>query len=306
MYCRSDRERSLKILVTGSTGLIGSNLHKRLVDDGCDVIGVSTKDGDLTDAKFCNDITKDVDVVFHCAANTSGADVIENSPLSHITPNVVMNALLMEACHGNGVKKFIFMSSSVVYSYTGNIPNNEEEFTYGDIYEKYESVGWMKRYTEKLCETYSKFGMECVVVRPSNIYGPGDKFDERSHVLPATIMKVVDKQNPLVVWGNGEDVRDFIYIEDFVDACVTIMEKVDKYSIWNVGSGIGTRVIEIVKLCMKIEKSWSDITYNRWAPTMIPIRLLDVNKIKTELGWEAKISISEGLRKTIDWYKNVK
>ena len=93
MYCRSDRERSLKILVTGSTGLIGSNLHKRLVDDGCDVIGVSTKDGDLTDAKFCNDITKDVDVVFHCAANTSGADVIENSPLSHITPNVVMNAL---------------------------------------------------------------------------------------------------------------------------------------------------------------------------------------------------------------------
>ena len=296
----------MRILVTGSTGLIGSNLHKRLVDDGCDVIGVSTKDGDLTDAKFCNDITKDVDVVFHCAAVTSGAKVMDDSPLSHITPNIVMNALLMEACHNNGVKKFIFMSSSVVYSYTGNIPNNEEEFTYGDIYEKYESVGWMKRYTEKLCETYSKFGMECVVVRPSNIYGPGDKFDERSHVLPATIMKVVDRENPIVVWGNGEDVRDFIYIEDFVDACVTIMEKVDKYSIWNVGSGIGTRVIEIVKLCMKIEMSWSDITYNRWAPTMIPIRLLDVNKIKTELGWEAKISISEGLRKTIDWYKNVK
>jgi GDP-L-fucose synthase len=306
VYCRSDRGYSLRILVTGSTGLIGSNLHKRLVDDGCDVIGVSTKDGDLTDAKFCNDITKDVDVVFHCAAVTSGAKVMDDSPLSHITPNIVMNALLMEACHNNGVKKFIFMSSSVVYPYTGNIPNNEEEFTYGDIYEKYESVGWMKRYTEKLCETYSKFGMECIVVRPSNIYGPGDKFDERSHVLPATIMKVVDKQNPLVVWGNGEDVRDFIYIEDFVDACITIMKKVDKYSIWNVGNGVATSVIEIVKLCQEIEMSWSDITYNRWAPTMIPIRLLDVNKMKTELGWEAKTNISEGLRKTIDWYKNVK
>ena len=229
---------------------------------------------------------------------------MEDSPLSHITPNIVMNANLMEACRRNGVKKFIFMSSSVVYPYTGNIPNNEEEFTYGDIYEKYESVGWMKRYTEKLCETYSNFGMECIVVRPSNIYGPCDKFDDRSHVLPATIMKIVNRDNPLVVWGNGEDVRDFIYVEDFVDACITILEKVDKYSIWNVGSGVGTSVIEIVKLCQEIEMSWTDITYNRWAPTMIPIRLLDVNKIKTELDWEAKISISDGLRKTIDWYKN--
>ena len=117
---------------------------------------------------------------------------------------------------------------------------------------------------------------------------------------------VVDRENPIVVWGNGEDVRDFIYIEDFVDACITIMKKVDKYSIWNVGNGVATSVIEIVKLCQEIEMSWSDITYNRWAPTMIPIRLLDVNKMKTELGWEAKTNISEGLRKTIDWYKNVK
>ena len=117
-------------------------------------------------------------------------------------------------------------------------------------------------------------------------------------------MKIVNRDNPLVVWGNGEDVRDFIYVEDFVDACITILEKVDKYSIWNVGSGVGTSVIEIVKLCQEIEMSWTDITYNRWAPTMIPIRLLDVNKIKTELDWEAKISISDGLRKTIDWYKN--
>jgi GDP-L-fucose synthase len=299
----------LRILVTGETGLIGSNLYKRLVDDGYDVVGVSTKFGDLRDRKFCDYSTKNVDVVFHCAANTSGAHVMQNSPLSHVTPNIIMNANLMESCYLNGVKKFIFMSSSVVYPYTGNIPNNEEEFTYGDIYEKYHAVGWMKRYTEKLCEMYSKHldpKMECIVVRPSNIYGPGDKFDERSHVLPATIMKVVDRQNPLVVWGDGKDVRDFIYIEDFVDACVTIMEKVDKYSIWNVGSGVGTSVIEIVKLCMKIEMSWSDITYNRLAPTMIPIRLLDVNKIKTKLNWEAKTNISDGLRKTIDWYKNVK
>ena len=164
----------------------------------------------------------------------------------------------------------------------------------------------MMWYTEKLCETYSKFGMECIVIRPSNIYGPGDKFDERAHVLPATIMKVVNGDSPLVVWGNGEDVRDFIYVDDFVDACKTIMKKVDKYSIWNVGSGVGTQVIDIVKLCQELENNNNEISYNRWAPTMIPIRLLDVSKIKNELGWEAKTSLRDGLEKTIRWYKNAK
>ena len=74
--------------------------------------------------------------------------------------------------------------------------------------------------------------------RPANIYGPGDKYDERSHVLPATIMKVVNREKPLVVWGDGEDVRDFIYIDDFVDSCVEVMNKVDEYTIYNVGSGV--------------------------------------------------------------------
>ena len=104
----------------------------------------------LLDFNFCRDITKDVDIVFHCAANTSGAHVMSSTPLVHVTPNVVMNSQLMEASYEAKVKKFIFMSSSVVYPYTAEKPNHEEEFIFGDIYEKYFAVGWMKRYTEKL------------------------------------------------------------------------------------------------------------------------------------------------------------
>ena len=122
----------MKILVTGKSGLIGSNLLDRLLKDGYDAIGTSTKDGDLRDSDYCLEVTKGVDVVFHCAANTSGAHVMQNSPLSHVTPNVIMNANLMEACYVNKVKKFIFMSSSVVYSYTAEKPNKEDEFTFGD------------------------------------------------------------------------------------------------------------------------------------------------------------------------------
>ena len=272
----------MKILVTGVSGLIGSNLVESLQKEGHDVRatyrtkienisdGVEWVKGDLLDFNFCRDITKDVDIVFHCAANTSGAHVMSSTPLVHVTPNVVMNSQLMEASYEAKVKKFIFMSSSVVYPYTAEKPNHEEEFIFGDIYEKYFAVGWMKRYTEKLCEMYSKVlspSMQCIVLRPANIYGANDKFDNRSHVLPATIMKVVNKQNPIEVWGDGKDIRDFIHT------------------------------------CMELEGYDTDVTYNSDKPSMIPIRLLDVSKAKDKLGFETEISLREGLKKTIKWYK---
>lgn len=308
----------MKILVTGVSGLIGSNLVEALQKEGHDVratyrtklknkySGVELIKGDLLDFNFCREITKDVDVIFHCAANTSGAHVMSSTPLVHVTPNVVMNSQLMEASYEAKVKKFIFMSSSVVYPYTAKKPNHEDEFTFGDIYEKYFAVGWMKRYTEKLCEMYSKVlspSMQCIVLRPANIYGPNDKFDNRSHVLPATIMKVVNKQNPIEVWGDGKDIRDFIHIDDFVRACIMVMDKVDNYDIFNIGSGIGKSVDDILFNCMEIEGYDTDVTYNSDKPSMIPIRLLDVSKAKNKLGFETEISLKEGLRKTIEWYK---
>jgi len=308
----------MRVLVTGASGLIGSNLVESLQKDGHDVRGtyrtnienisdgVEWIKGDLLDFNFCREITKDIDIVFHCAANTSGAHVMSSTPLVHVTPNVVMNSQLMEASYEAKVKKFIFMSSSVVYPYTAEKPNHEDEFIFGDIYEKYFAVGWMKRYTEKLCEMYSKVlspSMQCIVLRPANIYGANDKFDDRSHVLPATIMKVVNKQNPIEVWGDGKDIRDFIHIDDFVRACMIVMNKVDSYDIFNIGSGVGKSVDDILFTCMELEGYDTDVTYNSDKPSMIPIRLLDVSKAKDKLGFETEISLKEGLEKTIKWYK---
>ena len=308
----------MKILVTGASGLIGKNLVNYLISKKYNVIATSRSkcnydnqvqhiQGDLLDRNFCKSIVKNVDVVFHCAANTSGAHVMSNTPLIHVTPNVIMNSQLMEECYHASVKKFIFMSSSVVYPYTADKPNKEDEFTFGDIYEKYFAVGWMKRYTEKLCEMYSNFldpKMKCLILRPANIYGPYDKYDDRSHVLPATIMKVVNKNNPIEVWGDGNDIRDFIHVDDFVRACVMVMEKVNNYDIFNIGSGTGKSVKDILNTCMKIENYNTKIIYNSNKPSMIPIRLLDVSKAEKVFGFKTKISLQEGLEKTIKWYKN--
>ena len=308
----------MKILVTGASGLIGSNLVSALQQEG-HTIRVTYRNhisdfgenveyfkGDLLDLEFCTEITKDIDVVFHCAANTSGAHIMSSSPLVHVTPNVIMNAQLLEESYKSKVKKFIFMSSSVVYPYTAEKPNKEDEFTFGDIYEKYFAVGWMKRYTEKLCEMYSNFlspTMQCIVVRPANIYGPNDKYDSRSHVLPATIMKVVHRNKPIEVWGDGKDIRDFIYVDDFTRACIMIMNKVDKYDIFNVGCGEGKSVDDILYKCMEIEDYHPEVIYNSDKPSMIPIRLLDVSKIYEKIGFHTEIDLEEGLRRTIKWYK---
>jgi len=130
--------------------------------------------------------------VFMCAANTSGAAVMDKTPLAHVTPNVVMNTLMLDAAYSAKVRKFLFISSNTVYPAVDH-PVAEDEMVPGDLFEKYFCVGWMKQFTEILCRMYAekiRTPMQMVVVRPANIYGPDDDFEwETSHVLPALIRK---------------------------------------------------------------------------------------------------------------------
>ena len=185
-----------------------------------------------------------------CAANTSGAAVMATQPLAHVTPNVVMNAQMLEASYQEKIKKFLFISSSAAYPPSGDRPVLEDEMFNGDPFEAYYSVGWMKRYAEVLCRIYTekiKNPMATVVVRPSNVYGPYDKFDfERSHVTAALIRKVVERQDPLEIWGTGEDVRDLIFVDDFVDAVMLAMAKINTFDPVNIGFGKGCQVRDIL------------------------------------------------------------
>ncbi|MFC1574231.1 NAD-dependent epimerase/dehydratase family protein [Candidatus Latescibacterota bacterium] len=313
--------KNAKALVTGGTGLIGANLILKLLSLGCTVRATIHKNppvieddsieyiqADLTNMDDCKRATEDMDFVFMCAANTSGAAVMATTPLAHVTPNVVMNAQIMEAAYLAKVKKFLFISSSAAYPPSGARPVREEEMFNGDPEEIYYSVGWMKKYAEILCIIYSqkiKNPMPCVVIRPSNSYGPYDKYDfGKSHMCAAMLRRVVERHDPIEVWGTGDDVRDLIYIDDLIDGIILSMEKTDLYKAVNIASGKGHTVKEVLQTFIEVD-GYSDatVTFDPSKPTMIPIRLVDTSKAEKELGFTAKTSLREGFEKTVRWYR---
>ena len=163
--------------------------------------------------------TRKIDYVFMLAANTSGAAVMEKTPLAHLTPNVIMNSQMLAAAYENQVSKFCFISSNTVYPVTDE-PVKEEDVNY-EFFSKYFIVGWMKLFSEKMSQMYSKHisnPMKTVVIRPGNLYGPHDKFTwTESKVIAALIRKSIERYDPLQVWGDGNDLKDFLYIDDFID-----------------------------------------------------------------------------------------
>ena len=310
-----------KILVTGASGFIGSRLIKSLYKNGYKNLrttsfsrglreqfdNVEHFSGDLRDANFCERVSSKVDVVFHCAANTSNALDTKVNPLLHVTPNVEMTVNLMEQSWRNKVRKFMFISSNTTYPDVGDEYCTEElEVQTPNIYPVYKAVGWMKRYCETLCDFFSNQihdPMQCVIIRPSNAFGPNDKYDfEKCHVTPANIRKVADNLNPIPLWGDGTEVRDIIHVDDMVSGFITVAENVDEYDIYNVCFGEGYTVMEVLELLKKIDKNDNPIEFvNNKAP-MIPKRLLSNEKLK-KLGWKPKYTLKDGLKESLEWYK---
>ena len=299
-------------LVAGGSGLVGVNLVKRLRDLGCHVRAtyhtksppvryddVEYVPADLKVKSTIDDVVANMDYTFLTAASTSGAAAISSTPMIHVTPNVLINTQFLESCYNAKVRKVMWLSSTTGYPDSMDAMHEDDMFE-GDPFEKYYFVGWMKRFTEVLCKMYAnklERKMPCVVLRPTNIYGPYDKFDPgRSHVLPALIRKVVERQNPIEVWGDGKDERDLIYIDDMIDAMILGMERIDCYDPINIGLGRTYTVNEVLQKILKLDGySASTVVYNSSKPTMIPIRRVSVEKAERLLGFRTKFSLEEGI-----------
>ena len=311
-----------KILIAGGAGFLGTNLALALAGRGArlrltthqkplqvEIPGAEVVQADLRQPQSCNRVVEGMDYVFLCAAHTSGAAVIRTTPLVHVTPNVLINTLMLEAAHRAGVNKLCFISSGAAYPPTDDRPVTEGEMFDGDPHDVYFAAGWMKRYAEVLCRTYAEKiarPMPTLVVRPSNVYGPYDKFDFAvSHVTAALIRRVVERQRPLEVWGTGNDIRDLIYIDDFVAGLLAAFAVEQPFLALNLCSGRGWSVRQILDQILAVDGfDDADVRYDPSRPSTIPARLMDNTAARRLLGFEATTPLADGLRRTIAWYKN--
>ncbi|UYN97339.1 MAG: NAD-dependent epimerase/dehydratase family protein [Enhydrobacter sp.] len=309
------------MLVAGGAGFLGTNLALELAQRGAKLrLTVRNKplqatfanaeviEADLRLPEDCARAVEGVDYVFVCAAHTSGAAAIRGTPLVHITPNVLINTLLLEAAYRARVTKVCFISSSVVYPPTGPRPVTESEAFDGDPTDVYFPSGWMKRYAEVLCRTYAEKipePMPTVAIRASNVYGPYDKFDFAvSHVTAALTRRVIERHAPLEVWGTGDDIRDLIYVDDFVDGTLAAFSADLPHLAVNICSGRGHSVKDVLNTLLRLEGySDADVQFDLSRPSTTPVRLMDNSLARDKLGFEARISLEEGLRRTIAWYK---
>ena len=316
--CFNKKMNSKKILVLGGSGFLGTNLLQKLIKRNKNITatyfknkkfkklrGVKYKKVNLENIEECRKITKNKEIVIMCAANSSGAAIIKKDPLSHLDSNVIMNLNTLKACYFNKVKKFVFISSNTVYPQSKK-SMKEDDINY-ELYKSYFIVGWMKLFSEKLCEIYSKKlknKMVTLIIRPGNLYGPFDKFDIiKSKVIPSLIRKFCNKNEKVDVWGDGKDIKDFLYIDDFCDVLIKIINKSKTHNTYNVASGKSVSINHIISILSKLTTNKKKIKYSRNMPTMIPFRKISISKIKKEFGFKENTSLSQGLNYTLQWYK---
>lgn len=308
-----------KVLVCGVTGFIGRNIAKALsIREDYEVTGVYYEKpifqnqkinfvkADLTKKEDCDRVVQGQEIIIQMASITAGSKEIVSRPYIFVTDNVLINSLLMRAAFENKVKHFVFPSCTLMYQ-SSPTPQKETDFDANkELYKNYFGPGWTKIYLEKMCEFYSRIGeAKYTVLRHSNIYGPYDKFDlERSHVFGATITKVMNAQDKIVVWGTGEEERDLLYVSDLVNAVECALYKQEsKFELLNIGLGKSIPILDLVQKIIAASGKKIKIEYNTTKPTIKTSLALDCTKAKNVLGWESKTSLDEGIIKTLEWYK---
>jgi GDP-L-fucose synthase len=306
------------VVTGGSTGFLGTNVARALLDAGATVHAMSRAAagrsffpaGTARLVAHETDLTRPVvlpdgiDTVFHCAAHTAGAHEMATDPAAQVTPNAFMNSLVLEAAARQGVPRFVFVSSSAVYP-RAEVPLTEAMGFAGDPPGNFFGPAWMKRYGEKTAEFFHRqSGMGVAVIRPSNVYGPYGGSDRlRAHVLPALIRKCVEGDDPLEVWGTPDVVRDFIYADDFVGGVLALASRSSGFEVWNVGSGRQHTIGEAVALIRELTGHRGRVTWHADRPMTVDRRLIDITKVEQAIGFRAETSFREGLRRTIAWVR---
>jgi len=297
-----------RILITGSRGMLGKDLVRKL---NSKIFTPNKKKLNLfnfTDTKKYIKKNK-INFVIHCAAKVGGIQDNVNHQLEYLVENLNLNKNIIMASYENGVKNFLNIGSSCIYPKNIKKKITENLMFKGDFEPTNEGYAISKYLSIKLCKFISqKEGYNYKTLIPTNLYGPNDKYDkEKSHLLAAIIKKISDakktKNKYVEIWGDGKARREFMYVSDLSDAILFSIKNFNRLpNILNIGTGIDYTVEAYYKKVAKIIYPKVKFYFNRKKPSGMRRKLLDVSKSK-KLGWSAKVSLTNGIKKTLKDYR---
>jgi len=314
--------RGRDVLVTGGAGFIGSHLAENLDRKGARVrvldnfesgsqsnlagFQADFRRGDLFDRDTCEESCGGIDVVFNLAAKVAGVGYNVGHQADMFYRNSVLNLNMLEAARRKDVDRYVVVSSACVYEREATVPTVEEHGFNGDPEPTNLGYGWAKRLAEVQARVYAdQYGMKISIVRPYNTYGPRDHFDDvNGHVIPTLIRKIWTADKEVNVWGNGQQRRSFVYIDDLVRGLLLSPELHPVPDPVNIGSDEEASIGEVVKTLVRISGKRLQVRFDESKPSGQNRRLPDLSKARKLLGYSPKVSLEEGLANTVRWYES--
>ena len=303
-------DKDSKIYIAGHHGLVGSAIVRNLKIQGYSNLVFRSRDElDLLNEKaVANFFTiEKPEYVFLAAAKVGGIYANNEYPAEFIFQNLQIQNNIIHNSYLNGVKKLLFLGSSCIYPLDCKQPIKENYLLTGLLEKTNESYAIAKIAGIKMCQSYNRqYGTKFISVMPTNLYGQNDNFNlKTSHVLPALINKFhqakLNNDKEVVIWGTGSPMREFLYVDDLVDACTFLMNNYEENEIVNIGTGEEISILDLAKLIKNTVGFNGEIVNDKTKPDGTPRKLLDVSKLNN-LGWKHKTELKMGLGLTYNWF----
>ena len=296
-------EKNAKIYVAGHRGMVGSAIHRKLLEEGHhNICAASSSDLDLRDTVEVNEFFEEhePEYVFVAAAKVGGILANNNYPADFLYDNLMIQTNVIEASFRYNVKKLLFLGSSCIYPKMATQPITEDSLLGGYLEPTNEAYAIAKIAGIKLCQAYFKqHGKKFISAMPTNLYGLGDNYHpENSHVLPALIRKFheakANNSEEIVIWGSGAPLREFMFADDLGAACFFLMQNYEDPNIINVGTGEEVTILELANIVADVTGFEGKIGFDKTKPDGTPRKLMDSSRLHN-LGFHHQTSLREGI-----------